>query len=572
MHSSDTLAQYGAIIKGPFAVAGLASIIAFVWLIGTTTRFGWPRVPLAFTFTGVGLAIVNFLSPGGLIVDSVTGFREVSLFGEAFVVHEPNASTWRFLLDGFLVVVTFYFFAAVVHFHRRQGGGPGALLIGSAIVLVVTLFDSLVDAGVVDTPYLSPFGMIAFSLALAIQHTKQVIETELTLVEHSVNLEDLVTIRTESLHAANARVVDELAHQAETVSQLTRLTRQSIELGTLGLDSPRSAEDGLGEVLTAMADIIGASSVKLVLEEASPSELAGLHIERWASDSLDFASGVGAAELQYTLGSSDHLVGRLVVRGSVGQPFSRVQQQLAKLSAELLTAAVRRMELESALVTAVVDDERRRIARDLHDSLSQRLYAAAFHADALTTEDDHDAQLASAQAQTIRDLVLSSLAEMRTLLFELQPETFDATSFNGLVEQLCESMGQVYGRPIDCQSRGGPTVPRKPKLALYRILQESVGNALRHAKARHVFVTVQIDAQSVELEVSDDGVGFEPHEVMAGQGLRNLAERARQIGATIDVSSAQDVGTTISVAWLRDQTVEPQIDLTDAALTELAGS
>ena len=165
---------------------------------------------------------------------------------------------------------------------------------------------------------------------------------------------------------------------------------------------------------------------------------------------------------------------------------------------------------------------------------------------------------------------MSSIAEMRTLIFELQPETFELTSLTGLIEQLCESMGEIYGYGIACQSSPGPLVPPEPKLALYRITQEALANSLRHAEAQNISVSIEICDEAVSLAVTDDGIGFDLNDLTAGNGLRNLTARATQIGATMEITSAPGAGTSISAAWLRHQPVGSSIDLTDSASAELA--
>lgn len=568
MQSSDDVAQYGAIMKGSFSITSLLAATAAVWVVATTTRVGWPRVPAMITVAAAGLAVVSFLSNGGLIVESVTGLRDVSLFGEPFVVHEANRSTWRFLLDSWLLAVSIYLVAALVLNYRRAAMRQSALVVGVVFVFLSSLYDSLVDEGIVNTPYLAPVGLIAFAVAPAIQHTKQLIRAERTLHRHATNLEELISARTDSLHAANTRVLDELSRQEQTVGDLTRLTRQSIALDRLGVDSLGDAEHGIGDVMAAIVDIIGANSVKLELTQSAGSNLAGLRIDRTASNAPASAWQGRSEELEYPLRSGELVLGHLTLRARPGESFSKVQRRLANLSAELLTAALRRLRLEAALVVTVVDDERHRIARDLHDSLMQRLYAAAFHADVLMGDEGQDPELTTTQARTIRELVLSSMAEMRSLLFELQPETIGATSLAGLIEQLSDSTGEIYSRPIACRSHPGPVVPPEPKLALYRIAQEALGNALRHADAQNIVVSIDVSDEAVFLAVTDDGIGFNQNELTVGHGMRNIAKRAKKIGATIEVSSEMGSGTTISATWLRDQPIDLTTDLMTLLLPE----
>jgi signal transduction histidine kinase len=219
------------------------------------------------------------------------------------------------------------------------------------------------------------------------------------------------------------------------------------------------------------------------------------------------------------------------------------------LVTDYLAAVLHRLDIQSALVVDAVDTERHRIAQDLHDSVSQRLYAAAFNAEYLATSMAGDEAGAAERATAIRTLVLVAIAEIRTLLFELQPRMLDTTSLNVLVSSLCESIG--YDRSIAVVAKEGSPIPTGPKLAIYRIAQEAIGNAIRHADAGSITVVVEIDDDGVLLEIEDDGVGFEPATIGAGYGLRNMTERAAQIGSELKVQSAPGQGTTVSVRWRR---------------------
>jgi signal transduction histidine kinase len=203
--------------------------------------------------------------------------------------------------------------------------------------------------------------------------------------------------------------------------------------------------------------------------------------------------------------------------------------------------------------------------------MSQRLYAAAFNADVLTHVPEDRPELAASQAITIRNLVLSSLAEMRTLLFELQPDTLVSTPLDALIRHLCQSMEETYDHPIEIESHPGQPVPPAPKLAMYRIVQESLGNALRHSQASRIAVSVGISDENVTIEITDDGVGFDPLAISSGHGLANTAERAREIGAELDIASSPGSGTAVSASWARPRSDEPLLDLTSPSMSESAG-
>ncbi len=262
--------------------------------------------------------------------------------------------------------------------------------------------------------------------------------------------------------------------------------------------------------------------------------------------------------------------GRLTIRRRGADGFSDEDRRLVDLTAEYLASILLRLDLESTHVSSAVDDERRRIARDLHDSLSQRLYAAAFNADAISQSAGVDPDFAVEGAAKIRVLVLSTLAEIRTLLYELQPEVLADLTLTDLVSQLCISVAEIYQQPIELAvTHTGPPIPTEPKLALYRIAQESLGNALRHSEATNISIAVDVDPDRVIVDVVDDGIGFEIDGMRSGHGLRNIKERADEAGIGLHFTSGPGSGTTVSATWPRD---EPDIlDLTVTPSLEVAG-
>lgn len=202
-------------------------------------------------------------------------------------------------------------------------------------------------------------------------------------------------------------------------------------------------------------------------------------------------------------------------------------------------------------------DERARIARELHDSVTQTLFSIAMVADALprTLERDPDGALGS--ARELRALALGALAEMRTQLFELRPDALAATSLRTLVQQQAEVLAGRFRVPVDVVA-DDLALPADVKLALYRIVQEALHNAGRHAHATRVAVRLQRVPGGLLLEVVDDGRGFDPAGPPTGShGLGIMRERCEQVGATLRVTSTPLRGTSISVAWLGEPVTEP---------------
>jgi signal transduction histidine kinase len=207
----------------------------------------------------------------------------------------------------------------------------------------------------------------------------------------------------------------------------------------------------------------------------------------------------------------------------------------------------KRRELESA------SDERQRIARDLHDSVSQSLFSMTLHARTAQRALQETGQQANgAVARELRhvgELSRAALAEMRALIFELRPR---GLAEEGLVSALRKHAGAVGARERIAVSVNGPSerLPLSPECEehLYRLGQEAIANASKHAEATRITVGVTSDGSTVGLEISDDGRGFDPQATYAGHlGLTTMQSRASEVGATLRIDSAPGSGTVVSV-------------------------
>lgn len=566
LQSSRDVAEYAALIRGPFALSGLLLILALVWAIGALSGVGWPRVPLAMSAATVAVLIANYLAPGGLIVEKVTALRRVTLFGDRFVVHEPNTSSWRMLLNAYLIAVLVYCAVCLIRW-RRSGprGSPSRLYVGSGLVVAFSLmlYDSLVDEGLTNTVYLAPFGSIALTIGLALQHAEMISGIERRLVAYSSDLERLVSERTRALHNANRSVIEQLRKEQQIARHLARLSHQFVLLNAVVERRSQAAqfERALEGAIGCVGDLVQANGVCLDLRESRDRRTQPSTVT-WQSPDRGAASPDGETRLVLPLRVGDLVLGELEISWSGETRRSDEQQQLIDLTTDYLAAVLHRLDLAAAVVGAAVDSERQRIARDLHDSVSQRLYAAAFNADSVAQLIERDPGLVSDRVGEIRMLVLVAVAEMRTLLFELQPRLLETASLSALIAGLCESVGASHGHSIEVVTRDGPGIPTEPKLVFYRVAQEAITNALRHASARQIRVGIALDASGATLEVSDDGIGFESGREH-GHGLRNMKARAEEIGALLYLSSNQGAGTTVSLFWPRQPSGARELDGAD---------
>jgi len=234
-----------------------------------------------------------------------------------------------------------------------------------------------------------------------------------------------------------------------------------------------------------------------------------------------------------------------------------VMQSLASQAAISIENA--RLYAEAQQIAAA--QERSRLARDLHDAVTQTLFSASLIAEALPGLWESNPAEGRELLGELRQLTRGALAEMRTLLLELRPAALVEANLGDLLRQLAQSVSGRSGIPVTVTLEGCPIpeLPEKTHVALYRIAQEALNNVVKHARARRVEVRLQClqDTASepaairrVVLTVSDDGRGFDPSTVSADHlGLSIIRERSRAIAATLRIASQPGHGTTVEIAW-----------------------
>jgi two-component system NarL family sensor kinase len=200
-------------------------------------------------------------------------------------------------------------------------------------------------------------------------------------------------------------------------------------------------------------------------------------------------------------------------------------------------------------VIGAQETERRRLAGDIHDGITQRLVSLAFHLDAATEAvTDNRTDFAAGQLALARDLADLTLDEARAAIAGLRPPVLDDLGLTAALASLARSIGQldVQVDVVECR------LPEHVEIALYRIAQEALQNVVKHAQAAHAEVQLRCDAEHALLRVTDDGCGFDsgsrPGEAAAGgsYGLRSMAERAELVGGRLDVTSRSGLGTTVT--------------------------
>lgn len=228
-------------------------------------------------------------------------------------------------------------------------------------------------------------------------------------------------------------------------------------------------------------------------------------------------------------------------------------RELIQINRQLEAEIAERQKAEQALAEKAAQDailsERTRLARDLHDAVTQTLFSASLIAEVLPDLWELNPNEGRKRIEELRQLTRGALAEMRTLLVELRPNALVQNPLPELLRQLCESLIGRARLPIQFNAEGQAKIPPDVQIAFYRITQEALNNIVKHAKATKVFVTLQISA-TIRLMIVDDGCGFDQAAVSPDNlGLKIMYERAEAIGATCSLYSQPGEGTQITVTW-----------------------
>lgn len=227
---------------------------------------------------------------------------------------------------------------------------------------------------------------------------------------------------------------------------------------------------------------------------------------------------------------------------------------LASSFGDQAALAIENARLREQMGASAVAAERSRLARELHDSVTQSLFAASLTAEALQQASDPTSPQARQSLSDVQRLTRGALAEMRTLLLEMRPGALAQSSLADLLAHVVQAVEARTRTPIGLTVAELRPLPADVTIALYRIAQEATNNMVRHAHAERAWVTVTNSDEAVRLVVGDDGEGFDPATVGAEQlGLRIMRERADAAGAGLEIDSEIGRGTVITATWSAGQ-------------------
>lgn len=369
----------------------------------------------------------------------------------------------------------------------------------------------------------------------------------------------------------------------ELLQELTKLATSSLSLQTIAesvLELTQRRLDMRAAAVYAMDDTDGvlralalsgfsaataAAMQTLPIDDESSTGLAVLQDLPEITHDSDLASTQSARRLRDALGTSEtrwivlplrkaeRTLGVLALDFTGRRPFSADELSLYRSIADLLSSAFENAGAYQSETIAqmkqAAQDERTRLARDLHDSITQALFAASLKAEALTEHEDIAAHSAET-AEQVRRLTRGALAQMRTLLLELRSETLANVPIQQLLHNVVEATEGRASIAVELKFVGDGQPPSYLHAALYRVTQEALNNIVRHSGATHATVEMAVEPARVRLLVHDDGCGFEPGPLSpAHLGLKSMHERAAEIGAELRIVSAPGEGTLVMLDW-----------------------
>lgn len=326
--------------------------------------------------------------------------------------------------------------------------------------------------------------------------------------------------------------------------------RVPIEQGEIGFVRVGLLEDPMrGQIAAHLRNLILATLAVCLLAAMLAANLAA-RITRPITQLAHFADQISHGQLNVRVPARDN-----DEVGLLAKAFSHMAKCLSQTNAErdkLLTELGRKERMRKVLLNKVLtaqEDERKRISRELHDetgqALTSLLVSMRLLADRTTDQQQREILLGA------RDLAANTLRDIRNLAVELRPPVLDDLGLIAAVRKYLTQFEQRHGITVTF-NRTGDQVHDPTAMAMYRVLQESLTNIVKHAEAHHVDITMNICENHLELVISDDGKGFDVKALESSRkenrlGLYGMRERAELLGGTLSIRSTPEHGTVITV-------------------------
>ena len=256
-------------------------------------------------------------------------------------------------------------------------------------------------------------------------------------------------------------------------------------------------------------------------------------------------------------------VGAIMLLHAGGPHLDDAHVRFLQTVADQVAVAVNAARLSAQAAEALVVRERQRLARELHDSVSQSLFSMTLLARASSLRLQRRSREGAAELQEmltdLENLSTSALAEMRALLYELRPQTLSGRSLLVALQAQADALQDRLGLTVQIEAATWRALPAAVEEELFRIALEALANLVRHASATKAQITLTYEGGMSILSVVDDGIGFDVTAARPGHlGLETMAERAERIGARLDIDSTPGQGTRVRVLIPRRAAKTPE--------------
>ncbi|MBN8209352.1 sensor histidine kinase [Bacillus sp. NTK071] len=234
--------------------------------------------------------------------------------------------------------------------------------------------------------------------------------------------------------------------------------------------------------------------------------------------------------------------------GTISEELNELAEKLQKQVTSLQNLANQKADLADQARGAAIIEERQRLARDLHDAVSQQLFALNMMSSAALKVMDRDMETAKTQMIDVADLASKAQVEMRALLLHLRPVHLSDDTLGDGIEKLIQELQKKSGVDFHLLLDQLPELSKGIEDNLFRIVQESLGNALRHADASDIHITCKLKNNQLLLQIKDNGTGFTmEHDRKGAYGLGSMQERCDEIGSQLSIVSRIEEGTLVEV-------------------------
>ncbi|MET9850578.1 GAF domain-containing sensor histidine kinase [Streptomyces ossamyceticus] len=292
-----------------------------------------------------------------------------------------------------------------------------------------------------------------------------------------------------------------------------------------------------------------------MLHEAAPERLADVRedprFEGWPTAHPDLIDFLGLP-----IRDGDEVIGALFLankrcpRPEGGCGFTEDDEELLSILAQHAAIALTNARLYERSRELTIAEERSRLAHELHDAVSQKLFSLRLTAQAAAALVDRDPSRAKDELQQVAALAAEAADELRAAVVELRPAGLDEDGLAATLRTQVHVLDRAHSARVTFSARGARALPAAQEEAMLRVAQEALHNALRHSQAEHVDVALERRGGGAVLRITDDGTGFDPLAIRrAGRhlGLVSMRDRASGVGGTLTVESAPGKGTTIEM-------------------------